>query len=189
MTVIPDSIEPYLGYKALRMTEGHLVSPSQYARWPKKEPLESECKRGNSQNKFEWKLVPAPEGWEGMFWVSSKFLIEGATTTFSWPPDNPPEGFTWIPEEAEHDLTGCQCGIYVVDDPDATRYYLDGYDRVLTQVALWGQVVIGNKGARGQYAYPQRLFAAEQQQETATEMAAAYDIPLEIVRFFHKEND
>lgn len=190
MTVlIPDSIEPYRGYKALRIEDTYLHSPSQYAQWPKREPLTASCTRSNRQQ-FGWKLVEAPEGWEGHFWVSSEFLAEGTTTTFTWPPNEPEPGHTWIPEPLEHQLKGCQCGIYVVDSAEATRHYLNGPNRVLVEIALWGQVVIANKGARGQYAYPQRIFAAEQQQQEAIEVASEYDIPIEIVIFEGlKENE
>ncbi len=186
--IIPDTIEPWLGYKALRMHEGHLCSPSQYAKWPKREPLEAACTLGK-RNDFRWKLTEAPPGWEGMFWVSSAFLTEGATTTFSWPPNEPPEGFTWIPELTPHNLAKCQCGIYAVDQPTQAHSYMTAPDRVLVEVALWGQVVLGDRGARGQYAYPQRMYAAEQQ-TGAAELAYEYDIPIEIVRFYNtKEND
>lgn len=184
MTVIvPDTIEPYYGYKALQMVGTDLVSPSQHARWPKKEPLQAECKAYNTQHRFEWTLVPAPENWDDKFWVPAKFLTEGSTTTFSWPPNDPPKGFTWIPQEAPHDLSKCQCGIYAVDSVSQTQQYLQGTDRVIVHVALWGQVVKGNKGARGQYAYPQKIYAAEQQTE-AREIAFEYDVPIEIVSFF-----
>ena len=181
--IVPDTIEPYYGYKALQMVDKHLVSPSQYARWPKKTALESECKAAGDRKRFEWKLVYAPDGWDGNFWVPAKFLSEGNTTTFSWPPDDPPAGYTWIPEEAAHDMSACQCGIYAVDSVSQTQQYLQGADRVIVYVALWGQVVKGNKGARGQYAYPQKIYAAEQQHE-AREIAFEYDVPIEIVSFF-----
>lgn len=184
MTVIPDSIEPYLGYKALAMSADSLCSPSHHATWPKLKPLVSECKNPSASNPvFSWRLVPAPEGWEAMYWVSSEFLKEGATTTFSWPTSDPPPGFTWIPDESVHDMKQCTCGIYAVDNPDQCASYMAGPSRVLVEVALWGQVVMGDKGARGQYAYPQKIFAAAQQQEQAMPVAEAYDIHLEIVRF------
>lgn len=181
--IVPDTIEPYYGYKALAMVDRHLVSPSQPARWPKKAPLEAECKATSNQPRFQWKMVASPEGWESNFWVPARFLTEGATTTFSWPPADPPDGFTWIPEEAPHDLSKCQCGIYAVDSVSQTQSYLQGNDRVIVYVALWGQVVKGNKGARGQFAYPQKIYAAEQQ-HAAREIAFEYDVPIEIVSFF-----
>jgi hypothetical protein len=189
--IVPDSIEPYYGYKALRMSGGTLVSPSQPVVWPKKEPLKSECKvpGGSAQPPFNWKLVPAPEGWDGSrFWVSSHFLAEGSTTFFAWPSKEPPEGHTWIPEPAPHDIGKCKCGIYAVDHAKDTSGYMQGGDRVIVEVALWGQVVIANNGARGQYAYPQKLFAAEQQAQQAAEIGNDYGIPVEIVRFLPKEN-
>lgn len=181
--IIPDSIEPYYGYKALKMVGTDLVSPSQPTTWPKKAPLEAACNAINTQPRFRWKLVAAPEGWEGQFWVPAHFLTEGSTTTFAWPPNDPPEGFTWRPEPAPHDISKCTCGIYAVDSVVQTRQYLEGTDRVIVYVAIWGQIIRGAKGARGQYAYPQKIYAAEQQ-TAARRIAYEYDIPIEIVTFF-----
>lgn len=184
--VIPDSIQPYTGWKALRMEDGHLVSPQQYARWPKKQPLKAECRNAASQHHFEWEQVDAPEGWEDEFWIPARFLREGANTTFSWPPEPAPKGKTWIPKDLPHQMNGCQCGIYVVDTPDQCSWYLNGHtDRVLCSIAVWGQTVTGDKGARGEYAYPQKIMAAEQQAHQARPIAEAYGIEIEVVTFYY----
>lgn len=189
--IVPDSIEPYYGYKALRMLDGHLMSPSKTAKWPVKEKLVSRCQRtgGPNQPSFEWKLVPQPEGFpKSRFWVSSNFLAEGTTTFFAWPSKEPPEGHTWIPEPVEHELGPCECGVYVVDHAKDTSSYMQGKDRVIVEIALWGQVVVAGKGARGQYAYPQKIYAAAQQAQQAAEIADTYGIPIEVVQFMPKEN-
>jgi hypothetical protein len=188
--LVPDSIEPYCGYKALQIVDGHLVSPSRFARWPKHEPLESTCqKAGAAEQRFEWVLVPAPEGWEDMFWVPAKFLREGTTTHFGWPSGPPPEGMTWVPKPEVHHLTGCTCGIYVVETTPQLHGYLSGPDHVIVWIAVWGEVVLGARGARGQYAYPQKIWAAEQQWDIAVRVADEYGIPVEIVRFLPKEDE
>lgn len=183
--IIPDTIEPWHGYKALIMIGDELHSPSFSAFWPHGKPLQADCTK--KQREFTWELVDAPEGWGDTFYVPSGFLKEGANTTFSWPPSDPPKGQTWLPVDAPHKLTGCSCGIYAVDTTPQLGSYLQGTDRVIAHIAMWGEVIIGNKGARGQYAYPQKIWAAEQQAEQAQMIAEAYGIPVEIVVFEKKE--
>lgn len=189
MTIVPDSIEPYYGYKALSIRDGLLYSPSHSQEWPPRAPVESECRNARTNKQFTWKAVPCPEGWDSLFWVPSRFLAEQTTTHFSWPTEPAPEGFTYIPEEAPHDMGGCSCGIYVVETVRQAQPYMTGDDRVIVWLAVWGQVVIGDRGARGQYAYPQKMWCGEQQADQAKPVAANYDIPLEIVIFTAKENE
>lgn len=179
-TVIPDSIEPRLGLKALRIADGHLVSPQRGTRWPKQQRLESEC----TKREYDWTLVPAPEGWHEQFYIPASFLQEGSNTIFSWPPDPAPPGQTWLPTNKTHSLQGCQCGIYIVDSAQQCSWYMtQGDTTVLCEIAIWGQVIIGDKGARGQYAYPQKIFCAAQQAEKAIPVADDYGVQLEIVEF------
>lgn len=57
----------------------------------------------------------------------------------------------------------CGCGIYAARDPAEARRYLVGRDepgvvgRVLGRVLLWGLVVEGEHGWRGELAYPAQL--------------------------------
>jgi hypothetical protein len=43
MSIVPDAIEPYVGYKALIYADGDLYSPSHRVLWPKREKLEAVC--------------------------------------------------------------------------------------------------------------------------------------------------
>jgi hypothetical protein len=58
----------------------------------------------------------------------------------------------------------CRCGIYGVSSVAAARAYLESPallcrdERVIGRVALWGSVVEGQRGWRGQLAYPIELF-------------------------------
>lgn len=185
-TVVPDSIEPYIGYKALATQDGHLFSPSQFARWPWRGPITSQCAKTNQY--LEWKLVPIPApGWEERFWVPASVLHEGRTTKVGWPAEEPPEGMTWVPDTSIHHLEHCSCGIYAVDTVQQTKDYLRGADRVLCKVAMWGEVVIGSKGARGQFAYPQYIWAAEQQSQLVEDLSDNYGVTVEIIRFMRPE--
>lgn len=182
--VVPDSIEPRLGIKALEIRGDTLHSPQQGTAWPKGERLAATCK----YRAIEWELRRAPKGWEERFWVPSSLLTEGGTTQVGWPPDPPPDGMTWVPREAEHQLAKCKgpCGIYVVDTPQQCEPYLrdliDRSRRVLVSIALWGQVVIGDKGARGQYAYPVRIVGPWQWEEDIAAAAKAYGIEYTVVQ-------
>jgi hypothetical protein len=183
--IVPDTIEPYHGWKALRASDGLLLSPTYPTLWPPRQPLEASCTLVQTPS-FQWKLVAAPPGWEQHFWIPSSFLQENSTTTFSWPPGEAPPGMTWIPEDEPHRLADCHCGIYVVADANRCGPYLygqPGETRLLAEIALWGQTVLASHGARGQYAYPTRLYAAEQQAAVAVPVADSYGVPLELVRF------
>lgn len=58
----------------------------------------------------------------------------------------------------------CRCGIYGVSSVAAARAYLESPallcrdERVIGRVALWGSVVEGQRGWRGELAYPIELF-------------------------------
>ena len=56
LMVVPDSIDPVKGYKALNVNtnDGTLWSPSETVQWPVKQRLEAHCTRGLSQ----WSWVP-----------------------------------------------------------------------------------------------------------------------------------
>ena len=183
MSVVPDAIEPVVGWKALRMRPPFLLSPSFEQEWPHRAPLVSECRApGPPRTQFSWKAIPSPEGWdEELFWVPSCFLAEGRSTFFPWPSDPAPPGMTYVPVELPHDMAGCKCGIYVVTDAKDCRAYLQGLDRVLVQIAVWGSVVPGSQGCRGSLAYPQLIVAGYQQSEMAIPVAEAYGVPLELI--------
>lgn len=182
--IIPDSIEPYLGYKALRAENNTLYSPQQNTPWPTLKPLVSACGGTHRKPTFSWQAVPAPPGWEGKtFWVPSDVLAEGTSTFLPWPKTDPPEGHTYIPVMEPHRLTGCTCGIYIVDTPNQCRSYMETTDTYICEIAGWGEVIRADRGVRAQYAYPQKIFAAEQQAEQAIKTAVNYKIPVEVVVF------
>lgn len=62
----------------------------------------------------------------------------------------------WLPQIHEPVTNECTCGIYAVSAPKlCAAYYRPG--KVLVEVALWGRVIVGDKGARGQYAKITRI--------------------------------
>jgi hypothetical protein len=90
-----------------------------------------------------------------------------------------PAGMSWSWEEQPHEIASndCRCGIYVVDNVRACGSYLTD-DCILAEVCLWGRVVPGSEGSRGQYAYPRQLFAPDTLADVATMVATLYGVPI-----------
>lgn len=66
---------------------------------------------------------------------------------------------------ADPPVPGCTCGIYALKDRDDLLYRglalvspVSPIFYVLTQVAMWGRIIPGEKGYKAQYAYPLRIF-------------------------------
>jgi len=75
----------------------------------------------------------------------------------------------------------CGCGIYAAHIEEASRYYAP--DRVMIQVALWGTTHIHWTGARGQFAYPQKILVYPDKptnHRMARLVAELYGIPVSI---------
>jgi hypothetical protein len=88
-----------------------------------------------------------------------------------WPVGAPLRARCRLPRNACRDIPGqrCRCGIYAVNGPvEAYRYMrnprrvisgtFSGVPIVLGEVALWGRIVVGELGWRGEFGYPRRLF-------------------------------
>lgn len=76
---------------------------------------------------------------------------------------NPTEVESFPRHEAPADA--CECGIYGSRSPETLTPYLDStypgraaVDRVLGRVRLWGKVVVGERGWRGEHAYPDAIY-------------------------------
>lgn len=188
--VIPDSIEPYIGYKALRITPGGLLTSPQQIHfiWPAGERVEAECGRGDYRwIKREGAMPSFPTVDEQIQMHSYQISSSGAATSKSpfaeviirppRPEGDVPEGFHWSWEWFTHPAgwDTCSCGIYVVKDCRATFTYC-GIDTVVCEIALWGNVTLGNKGARGQYAYPQKMYVPQHLSDVAPMVAETYGI-------------
>ena len=103
--------------------------------------------------------------------ASDSLLLHSVAYTAEWPAGVPLHAHCRLPRNAcrETPGTGCRCGIYALHQPvDAYRYIrnprrvisgtFSGVPIVLGEVALWGRVVVGVLGWRGEYGYPRRLF-------------------------------
>lgn len=161
--VVPDSIEPYVGYKSLAVIRGGtlLCSPQQMSFvWKPQQRAEATCQVPLS---YHWTLVPedAEIHWPEVGTTSFTAVSSSTQFFFSFtaPVTDAPEGQAWSWEPMTHKVADqrCSCGIYAVDRPQEGLYGYIADSHVIAKVALWGTVTRGNKGARGQYAYPQEI--------------------------------
>lgn len=174
MTIIPDAIEPYVGYKALHVHDNGqsliLASPSYQSTWPKQQRHEAVCPAGRQD--WAWKPVrghaPNEPEEEGFSFNKPTDPGQQTTTSIYWTvaptiPDKPktilPDGMYWSWEPIPHQIANqhCTCGIYVVDAPGECVSYIHPPASVICKIALWGTVTRATHGARGQYAYPQTI--------------------------------
>jgi hypothetical protein len=181
-SVVPDSIEPYVGFKYLRIdSSGLLMSGTNGLRWPHDGRVEATC------------ALPKTRSWQAV--TRGEDIVSDSTAMYWGPsgmeshpgPDMPqvvlPRGYQWswdeLPcdHESPHEI--CGCGIYVVDKPKDCSMY-SGSASVLVEVALWGKVIRGDQGARGQYACIKRIIApSDDSLVSAAEKAAEkYGVPL-----------
>lgn len=193
----PDTIEPYVGYKYLRLSGGfRLYSNTGTAEWPHGKALEAVCHHDWG---YEWEIVSRGEAqvpYKKGKRAENHFGGQSPTYKNQWwigdmplsykPPKRPvvelPDQLAWSYNKkiCPHDPVAedCTCGIYVVASlEEAAGYY--HYGRLLVKVALWGKVIIGDQGARGQYAYPLEIIGSNQNndEETMEGVGIAYGIP------------
>lgn len=189
--IVPDAIEPRLGWKALRLSaEGDLSSPSRGTRWPVGERFEATCRAQSRQTIIAHCVRAADPNPPGE--VYAIYYAETGTTMIVTSPiygvlhfAAMPEGHNrWVliqhvAEDEEPHLVpdDCSCGVYVVDDPQGCKNYFRPSSSVLAEIALWGAVRIGDAGARGQYAYPQMLYADVRLREQVELASERYQVP------------
>lgn len=157
----------------------------------------------------DWLGQPVPDGIEPIvgwrYWGSE--ALPGGTcwltsiTRFStWPARVPTRARRSYAALHEADGAGvphpaCSCGVYAVSDLDMLKEVADpieGRDQladgnqavVVGTVAVWGRIVPGEWGWRGQQAYPRQLWAVREtapSEEDASALAAglhtAYGVP------------
>lgn len=201
MTVIPDTIEPYIGHKALVIENGFLYSPTYQTIWTPGERLKARCKR--SPETFGWVKREGPPPMTNRAAVqrgSAHHHGRQLTTTRrtatvfyapEWermrpppPQERLPDGWYWSWEPTIHDAgdPDCTCGIYVARLIREAFHYMRE-NAVVCKVAVWGQTTIGSQGARGQYAYPQLMYVPDHLAGVAYDVACRYGIKTEPQKF------
>lgn len=192
--IVPDSIEPVVGWKALRVNGlGELDSPQQAFRWNPRRRVEATCDNVT----YAWvarkggplsERRPMPHRLPTHGLTTTATIITPITPPWDVPEgiDTPqtvlPEGMHWSWEPTLHtpaSHNGCSCGIYMVNDPTDTAPYINN-GTVLAQVSGWGNVIRAERGARVQYAYPRLIVAPEALRDQAEQAADLYKVPLQI---------
>lgn len=175
---VPDLIEPYYGYKWLRVNNDHLLSNHSYQYWPNDGPVVARC---SIDPGHQWAPVATGNEQPKIVWNEDTDTNTSSGTIIR--PGQPPQPFTGDPNRVDPDLRtrivlpwgqswsweplprhpapqeNCSCGIYAVNTPKQCDHY--GFHRaVLVRVAVWGKVIRGTDGVRGQYAYPVKIVKA-----------------------------
>lgn len=191
--IVPDTIEPNIGWKSLIVdNNGFLHSPQQSFMWKGKKRNEAECH--NISYRWYARRGKDPEVLMAERRATANMAFPTTATSFSTRvamapiPSQPavelPDGMRWSWEPYHHEAASvnvCSCGIYMVDHPSACHGYMHTEQSVLVKVAGWGHVIRGQYGARVQYAYPQLIVAPESLRDLAELAADRYGIPAEIV--------
>ena len=183
--VVPDSIEPVLGWRCFDIHDGVLYSPQQRMPWPPAAKATAGCTR--DQWYYEW-VQRTPRQRERM---ERKALDEGFTPAeghyirfqmasgdieevpvyMPWgmsgsvPPIRfyPAEGKEWVlsVKVVGHPAPdkGCHCGIHIARDfGHALEYRGQARNAAIGLVKGWGEVIPGSRAFRVQYAYPTKLY-------------------------------
>lgn len=205
--IVPDTIEPVLGWKALLVDDkGLLYSPRQPFRWPPKDRAEALCMKAS----YRWQprqgkppeerdprrfIVVAPHNRVTLQTTNVPFVSTSWSAPFpqitsdeeeeqETPPQiELPDGMHWSWEPYQHEAAsdnGCSCGIYMVDTPSQCGFYINE-GTLLANVYGWGHVIQGQQGNRVQYAYPKELVASEYLRAKAELAAEQYGVPVMII--------
>lgn len=198
--VIPDSIEPVVGWRCFDVIDGLLVSPQQRMRWQPGEKARATCSR--IRPVYAWTQMTPDErkkmrgeaidqGYVPVDGQYVKYLmpngdIEKVDVHCPWGMADftvpitsyPDEGMEWVLvlKSDGHDAPNesCHCGIYLAKDLDHALGYGDHGEGCFGQVRGWGKVIPASMGYRVEFAYPQRLFFYK---KPPVEFAA-YEVPM-----------
>jgi hypothetical protein len=201
--VIPDAIEPVVGWRCFDIVDGLLVSPQQRMPWPPGRKAKATC--SNERWSCEWNLrtpkerseleaKAAAEGFEAATGHYVKFLmpdgeVEQVSVYMPWglrggvPPVTyyPTEGHEWVLEVAIHGHPaphdGCSCGIHLATDiSHALQYRGQTQSAAIGICKGWGKVIKGSRAHKVEFSYPERLYLFEQPEGPLD--LSPYKIPL-----------
>lgn len=200
--VIPDAIEPVVGWRCFEINDGLLISPQQRMPWPPARAARATC--GNARWHQEWVeatpeeliLMEAEARVDGFKAETGQYVrylmpdgaIEQRGVYMPWGmrgsapavPHYPAEGKEWVlrmsvrghPAPDE----GCHCGIHLARNLGTALPYAPG-DRSRGAFGLvkgWGKVIPASGGFRVEFAYPDRLYLYAEPHEDLY----AYGVPL-----------
>jgi hypothetical protein len=183
--VIPDAIEPVVGWRCFDIVDGLLVSPQQKMPWPPARKAQASC--GRDHWSYEWvQRTPAQRelleqrATEGGFTAAVghyvKFLmpngeVEKVTVYMPWGMKGrvpvvkhyPDKGKEWVLAVETHGHKapneGCSCGIHITTDlTNALGYRGQTANAAIGWVKGWGKVIPASRGFRVEFAYPEKLY-------------------------------
>lgn len=151
--IVPDGIEPVVGWRRWGVRNGRLVSMHSGHLWEHGEAMQAKCQH-------VWhKFALTRDGY--ITWKETKKVAE--MYKVPRPLVRPPKGMGYelIPQSHDAPEAACSCGLYARDTEQATRSDGLGYGVVLGKVSLWGKVIPGDRGYRAQFGYPAEIWAEE----------------------------
>jgi hypothetical protein len=183
--VVPDSIEPVVGWRCFDVVDGVLFSPQQRMPWPPARKATAAC--SHDRWHYEWvqrtprqrermERKALDEGFtpeEGHFVRFQMFdgSIQEIPVYMPWglrgrvPPVMmfPAEGKEWVlnVKTLGHPAPdqNCQCGIHLAGDLQlALQYRGHSAGAAVGRVKGWGKVIPANRGYRVEFAYPERIY-------------------------------
>lgn len=182
--VIPDSIEPVVGWRCFDVVDGQLVSPQQRMPWPAGVKAQATCSRARAV--FAWvQMLPdeheqmrseaidkghTPADDHYVKYLMPDGTVEKVDVHCPWGMQNftapithyPDEGKEWVlvmtsnGHQSPHEQ--CHCGIHLAKNLELALDYGDHGQGCFGRVAGWGKSIIGSTGYRVEFAYPQELF-------------------------------
>lgn len=184
--VVPDSIEPVVGWRCFDVVDGLLFSPQQRMPWPPAKKAKASC--SNDHWFYEW-VQRTPRQRQAMERKARKEGFDGAEGHFvrfqmrdgsivevpvymPWgmkgqvPPIKfwPDEGKEWVLNVKTHGHPApeenCSCGIHLAKDFHFALSYRGSSNApsVIGLVKGWGKVIPAHHGYRVEFAYPANLF-------------------------------
>lgn len=197
--LVPDGITPVVGWRAWKLINGQLQSIHYGGAWESRKPQESAC---HGQKRESGYLYFASMWTFGATTASPMTGTTNEDLHLACRPTkyNKKTGESYLEIEEGYNLyasrpvekkvlpapmEGCNCGVYAARSLSTAIEYEKGDQpgaqkeaRVLGRVALWGKVIVYDKGWRGQYAYPQAIYLTAEQMRHHKDALSAYGVPI-----------
>jgi hypothetical protein len=166
--LVPDSVEPVVGWRGWILRDDRLHSPGYQTIWPLREPLEAICKLNYINYISMTSTATVVQPGQAVQFVTTQGSIVYVQPSIQ---PQPPPSIHEAPDQ------NCNCGIHLAKD---IRLAIGNCPFQLLNVVYglvygWGKVIEGEHGYRVQYAYPKELYAAE----TDIEALIGYGVPVQ----------
>lgn len=198
--VIPDSIEPVVGWRCFDLVGDRLVSPQQRMAWEPAVKAVADCRKSRwehnwvqvtTEGRKEMEENAVKNGFTAAEGHYVKFLmpngeIEVVPVFMPWGMQDflqpitayPDPGMDWvlIVHKSGHEPPNekCHCGIHMAQDLETALAYGSHGTGCFGKVAGWGKSIVGTTGYRVEFAYPQELYFYTK----PPSWMAAYEVPM-----------